>query len=758
MRFEQLERRELLHAGTAGDYSGDGRVDAADYTVWRDSLGSAGPADGNLDGVVDNLDYGIWRSNVGSATESHPHPDDPAKQAEHEALLALVPINQATVAAVQTGQWNDPATWGGVVPALDSKVHIPAGITVSLSGEASAFWVRVDGTLAFSETEDSHLYVDTLIGTPTGTLSIHSSNQAVSTRITIAGTQDINTTWDPFMLSRGVIWHGSTHIYGAEKEPWADCWPTQRGDTELTVDCADGWQVGDRLVIGDSAYGVVGRKNALIPQDDDVRIASIDGNRVLLDRPLAFAHAHVDGRNPVVINLSRNVVIESESESLNRRGHVMLMHNAHQEISYIALNKLGRTDKSRLVTDPDGLGGGLGNVRGRYALHFHRTGVNADAAEVEGIAIDGSPGWGLVNHDSNVIAMDNVSYNIFGAHYVTELGNERGSFMRNVAVRSIGTGLEVEGDRAHKAANDFAHTGEGFWLEGSHVPVVGNVAIGHRGSGFTFFSPDNSEAIKFLGNTSLGSGTSLIIWSSRFPGVEFPLDVPDGTEFNRVENNLLVGGVQMGYSSCIEFARNTVICLHPKLASHGFVHTGVNANIRYIENEVRGFTVGILMPSEGVNVLEGGYYDNLDVNLLIQNTQKNRPRQITIDRPTFSDRARLDIEMSVTFFYYSLARAYAGTKAAPDWRPLFEANNMVMGPASQVYLDGKLLFFEEQGADFEFGKRLVNFPAEIRYEPDGVTLATGASLNARGLYVGGTPLPSGYQYHLPKVRGILVRI
>jgi len=52
-----------------GDYNGDGKVDAADYTVWRDSLGSSGfglPADGNGDGVIDAVDYGVWSSNYGA--------------------------------------------------------------------------------------------------------------------------------------------------------------------------------------------------------------------------------------------------------------------------------------------------------------------------------------------------------------------------------------------------------------------------------------------------------------------------------------------------------------------------------------------------------------------------------------------------------------------------------------------------------------------------------------------------------------------
>lgn len=52
-----------------GDYNGDGRVDAADYTVWRDNLESslAFQADGNRDGTVNLADYVIWRNNYGSS-------------------------------------------------------------------------------------------------------------------------------------------------------------------------------------------------------------------------------------------------------------------------------------------------------------------------------------------------------------------------------------------------------------------------------------------------------------------------------------------------------------------------------------------------------------------------------------------------------------------------------------------------------------------------------------------------------------------
>lgn len=54
-----------------GDYNGDGMVDAADYTVWRDSLGQTGQglaADGDQSGEVDQGDYTLWSQNYGMTT------------------------------------------------------------------------------------------------------------------------------------------------------------------------------------------------------------------------------------------------------------------------------------------------------------------------------------------------------------------------------------------------------------------------------------------------------------------------------------------------------------------------------------------------------------------------------------------------------------------------------------------------------------------------------------------------------------------
>jgi hypothetical protein len=56
--------------GVTGDYNGDGTVDAADYTVWRDNLNGDASALENRDpnnmGNVNQDDYDSWKANFGA--------------------------------------------------------------------------------------------------------------------------------------------------------------------------------------------------------------------------------------------------------------------------------------------------------------------------------------------------------------------------------------------------------------------------------------------------------------------------------------------------------------------------------------------------------------------------------------------------------------------------------------------------------------------------------------------------------------------
>lgn len=73
----QLYQLDIAVEALPGDYNGDGRADAADYTVWRDTVGSEVllAADGDGSGVVDEADYLLWTAAfAGDAAIAVPEP------------------------------------------------------------------------------------------------------------------------------------------------------------------------------------------------------------------------------------------------------------------------------------------------------------------------------------------------------------------------------------------------------------------------------------------------------------------------------------------------------------------------------------------------------------------------------------------------------------------------------------------------------------------------------------------------------------
>lgn len=97
--FVEDVRVEFRDVPRAGDYTGDGAIDAADYTAWRDQLGAVGPtlaADGNRNRVVDATDFQLWRANYGAAVAP---PASGRATPEPSAALALA-VGVATAAGV----------------------------------------------------------------------------------------------------------------------------------------------------------------------------------------------------------------------------------------------------------------------------------------------------------------------------------------------------------------------------------------------------------------------------------------------------------------------------------------------------------------------------------------------------------------------------------------------------------------------------------------------------------------------------------
>ncbi len=456
----------------------------------------------------------------------HDHHGD-AKASEHQALLDLVPVDDATHVAVTDGSWFDPNTWAnGEVPPEGAKVFIPEGVTVAYDGEStvSLFTVRIDGALEFATDQNTFMEVDTLIVTPTGALRIGTADNPVAPGveavIQIADNGPIDVSWDTQLLSRGVVSQGTVEIYGDEKDTFLKvAIDAMAGDTSLTLEAPpDGWAVGDRLVLTGTKLPDTNplppgtERPDLTTEDEEIIITAINGNVISFDRPLVFDHdtPRADLK-AYVANYSRNVQFITENADdlpVYQRGHVMFMHSDDIDVRYAEFTDLGRTDKSERAFDIAKLDSVDfdTNIKARYPLHIHRAGVSDQdhPAQLVGNAVWGSPGWGVVHHDSNAILTDNAAYDVFGAAFVAETGNETGRWASNIAIKSIGVaGLGFDNNPKHGpdvAAFDLGRTGAGFWFQGRLVDAVDNVAAGiPSGHGFIYFSrAPLDDAIKVI--------------------------------------------------------------------------------------------------------------------------------------------------------------------------------------------------------------------------------------------------------------------
>jgi hypothetical protein len=86
-----------------GDYNQDGSVDAADYVVWRRSVGQTGAglaADGNGDSLVNQADHDLWRSNFGATIPAGEGAS--ASRVPEPAGLALASLLAALLIAAPT--------------------------------------------------------------------------------------------------------------------------------------------------------------------------------------------------------------------------------------------------------------------------------------------------------------------------------------------------------------------------------------------------------------------------------------------------------------------------------------------------------------------------------------------------------------------------------------------------------------------------------------------------------------------------------
>ena len=414
--------------------------------------------------------------------------------------------------ATTNGLWHDPAIWdSGLVPGEDAVVLIEPNVQVIVITEevARLKLIQVEGELRMTISLDTRLFVETLYIAESGTFRIGDPVNTVAADkraelVFIHDGQPIGS-WDPMEKSRGLISDGKVAIYGHPKTSMVGMdQGTAIGQMSLNLlqPVPADWEIGDEIVLTGTHF-----RRGTESQEEKRTIANISGDILLLDAPLEYAHQRVrTDMNLHVANLTRNVILRSESTDIPLRGHIMLAHG-DVDIRHAALLDLGRTDKSipldDFVVTVEGEnytvvpGTDIQNRRGRYSLHFHRNGIfpgQEPPSKVYGCVVVGTPGWAFVNHSSHVDFRNNVVYDFVGGAFVTEVGDELGNFFDNIAIRGTGDGdyrttrLVFGNPNRPQPLSDFAFSGDGFWFQGPALRVRNNVANGCNGTGMIWFT------------------------------------------------------------------------------------------------------------------------------------------------------------------------------------------------------------------------------------------------------------------------------
>ena len=480
------------------------------------------------------------------------------------------------------------------------------------------------------------------------------------------------------------------------------------------------------------------------------------------------------------VALDGSWTIESENPALDRRGHFMVMHSPKARIVGGTVRNLGRTDKSQPVTDPDGQGGGTANPRGRYPLHIHRTG-STEAVVIQNVRVEGSPGWGIVNHDSWVECDDCTCVDTFGAAFVGEIGTERGHF-RNWRAEDIG-GLPL-GDIgiSTEAVEDWGKAGHAVWLQGGGGIEVGPgsyanlshravIIMGHQPIPVPLSVLDDEFAqLKALPQATIPSngipnrvrgvtfdggllGMALEPWVNQEP---FSHTAERGYITDCIFNQC---GILSVYSNRTDYIRNKLTGNPLAPVGFGMHHTGFTIDHTYQDNEVKGFGIGIFCPSDGANRISGGRLANV-VDILVVNQpwpRNPRPgnpgRDIVIEGVTFDPievdaeqftpsfngpgipPGRWNVALCMFFSYSDIRHTWNPNRATEPppghpnhWSEWFHWRN-TFGPHNTCTLNGEHLSYLEWGWDYPVPAFV---PAEYRLKPDGSTKTQGELYTERG--------------------------
>jgi G8 domain len=403
-------------------------------------------------------------------------------------------------------RWSDPNTWGGVKPTAGANIIVPFGKTIILDETPPALGgLTINGELSFEDGKTIELKTNYIL--VSGALKIGSAQARYSGRATLTFNGNETSVNVSSMGNRGLFsMGGRIEMYGQVPVPVQSVINEHApsGTRQLTLATNTNWKAGDQIIMSPTDfYGVSETERLEVSQAQQNSITTVQALTTPRWGKLQYVNASGMGLNPspqvlptasgtptvlderaAVANLSRNIVIQSEADSLWQTSgygaQVMVMgSNSVTNIDSVELRRVGQSGKA-----------------GRYPIHFHL--LSYDTSSGNEIAFGGVRNisnnaiWDSQNrcitiHGTNdTVINNNICYDIAGHAVFLEDAVERRNKITNNLV------LKVRVPKTSFLNSDKgAHTRgpSGFWITNPDNVITGNRAADAAGNGFWLAFP-----------------------------------------------------------------------------------------------------------------------------------------------------------------------------------------------------------------------------------------------------------------------------
>jgi hypothetical protein len=316
----------------------------------------------------------------------------------------------ATISSVRSGNWSDPATWGGKIPAKTDKLFIASGHTVIYDltlATVAGIHVNNGGLFSFSPIKTTTLVLS-------GNVVVEGKWQMRPRTATVIQTLRFTGIDESKYAGGGMnvldtdtgLWvmgSGQLELVGTSKTSWTKAKNSIASyAARVMVEDAGGWLPGDEISIAPTGPPVAGIASSA--RFDECIVKNVSGSTITLSSATSHPHPVVNGQwTAEVMNLTRNVRIEGTAAG---RAHVFIRSAGTQTIKYAAFRYMGpRKDR----------GGNSATelLSGRYGLHFHHSMDGSRGSLVEGNVIRDTGNHSYVPHVSHGIKfVDNIAYNV----------------------------------------------------------------------------------------------------------------------------------------------------------------------------------------------------------------------------------------------------------------------------------------------------------------------------------------------------------